>query len=87
MSDNDEKIVSPIQVGIALSHGMLPANRPGKLWAVIELSASNQATEEAKAGSDKSDSRLPLNINVVLDRSGSGEAGNTIPCRTTMSYQ
>lgn len=50
---------------------MLPANRPGKLWALVELSASNQATEEAKAGSDKSDSRLPLNINVVLDRSGS----------------
>jgi Ca-activated chloride channel family protein len=71
LSDNDEKIVSPIQVGIALSHGVLPANRPGKLWALVELSASNQATEEAKAVSDKSDSRLPLNINVVLDRSGS----------------
>lgn len=71
---NTGDIASSIQAQIGLSHGILPVNRPGKLWAVIELSAagSGQTGESADEACGKADpERLPLNINAVLDRSGS----------------
>ncbi|MDD4792201.1 MAG: VWA domain-containing protein [Firmicutes bacterium] len=71
---NTGSIASSIQAQIGLSHGMLTVNRPGKLWAVIELSAadSGRTGESADEACGKSDpGRLPLNINAVLDRSDS----------------
>jgi len=56
---------NPVQVEFSLSHGMIPPNVPGTIWAVIKLSAAPLKRE----GGEKK--RLPLNIGVVLDRSGS----------------
>ncbi|HON42016.1 MAG TPA: VWA domain-containing protein, partial [Bacillota bacterium] len=46
-----------------LSHSVLPVGRPGKLWAVVRLSSGSVQQGAAE--------RLPLNVGVVLDRSGS----------------
>jgi len=48
---------------VMLSHSVLPVGRPGKLWAVIKLSSGSKQQGAAE--------RLPLNVGVVLDRSGS----------------
>lgn len=68
-NESDRNVVSPIDARIGLSHGMLPANTPGKLWAVISLSANKEVT--GSTGSEPGSRRLPLNISMVLDRSGS----------------
>lgn len=52
-----------VQAQVMLSHSALPEGEPGKLWAVIKLSSGPE--QQGSAG------RLPLNVGVVLDRSGS----------------
>ena len=55
--------VDSVQAQVMLSHSVLPKGRPGKLWAVIKLSSGPVQQGAAE--------RLPLNVGVVLDRSGS----------------
>jgi len=55
--------VDSVQAQVMLSHSVLPVGRPGKLWAVIKLSSGSKQQGAAE--------RLPLNVGVVLDRSGS----------------
>jgi len=55
--------VSPIGARVELSHGMLPVGRPGTIYALISLVGKNTGEGTAE--------RLPLNVNMVLDRSGS----------------
>lgn len=55
--------VDSVQAQVMLSHSVLPVGRPGKLWAVIKLSSGPVQQGAAE--------RLPLNVGVVLDRSGS----------------
>jgi Ca-activated chloride channel family protein len=57
------RCASPIGARVELSHGVLPVGRPGKVYALISLIGKD--TGEGKA------ERLPLNMNMVLDRSGS----------------
>ena len=52
-----------VQAQVMLSHSVLPKGRPGKLWAVIKLSSGPKQQGAVE--------RLPLNVGVVLDRSGS----------------
>ena len=52
-----------VQAQVMLSHSVLPVGRPGKLWAVVKLSSGSVQQGAAE--------RLPLNVGVVLDRSGS----------------
>jgi Ca-activated chloride channel family protein len=52
-----------VQAQVILSHSVLPEGKPGKLWAIIKLSSGPKQQGAAE--------RLPLNVGVVLDRSGS----------------
>ncbi len=52
-----------VQAQVMLSHSVLPEGKPGKLWTVIKLSSGPKRQGTAE--------RLPLNVGVVLDRSGS----------------
>ncbi len=52
-----------MQAQVILSHSVLPKGKPGKLWAVVKLSSGPKQQGTAE--------RLPLNMGVVLDRSGS----------------
>lgn len=62
-SDNSSDHVGSVQAHVALSHQVLPVGVPGLLWAVVKLSSGADSREEME--------RLPLNLGVVLDRSGS----------------
>lgn len=55
--------IGPIEARVELSHGVLPVGRPGKIYALISLVGEN-------TGGSRAD-RLPLNMNMVMDRSGS----------------
>lgn len=55
---------TPVQVAVRLSHNLIPAGCAGMLWALLELRSSAVKME----GQSR---RLPLNIGLVLDRSGS----------------
>lgn len=55
--------VSPIGARVELSHRMLPVGRPGKIYALISLAGKNTGDNRAE--------RLPVNMNMVMDRSGS----------------
>lgn len=60
-----EKSENPIQVEFSLSHGLIQPNTSGTIWALVKLSAT------ALKPRSKEGQRLPLNIGLVLDRSGS----------------
>lgn len=55
---------SVVGVEVVLSHGMLMPGRPGSIWALVRLVAG-------KAETPGKDQRLPMNLALVLDRSGS----------------
>lgn len=55
--------LSPLTLNVRLSHALIPPHTPETLWAIIELDAP-----PAPSGKNK---RLPINIGLVLDRSGS----------------
>jgi Ca-activated chloride channel family protein len=55
---------APVRVEVALSHNMLWPGRSGSVWALVKLVAG-------KAETTGKDDRLPLNLALVLDRSGS----------------
>lgn len=54
---------SSLTLNVRLSHALIPPQTPETLWALIELHAP-----PAPCGKNK---RLPINIGLVLDRSGS----------------
>lgn len=54
----------PVRIAIRMSHNLIPPDRAGVIWALLELtSAAVRSGEESK--------RLPVNVGLVLDRSGS----------------
>ncbi len=53
-----------VRVEVSLSHNMLWPGRSGSVWALVKLTAG-------KAKTTGKDDRLPLNLALVLDRSGS----------------
>lgn len=57
-----------VRTEILLSHTLLPAEQPGVFWALVTLTGVRpRAAAQGAAGQE----RLPLNIGLVLDRSGS----------------
>ncbi|MGE5571592.1 MAG: vWA domain-containing protein [Bacteroidota bacterium] len=71
-----------VRTEILLSHGLLPVGQAGVFWALVTLTgirpkaeveagAEGGAEAGAKEGSEVQKERLPLNISLVLDRSGS----------------
>ena len=63
-SVESEEKGTAVRVEVALSHNMLWPGRPGSVWALVKLVAG-------KAETTGIDDRLPLNLALVLDRSGS----------------
>lgn len=61
---NEKPYRDPIQVLISPSHRVVPPGRPGTVWFLIKLTATKPDGLEAPR-------RLPLNLGLVLDRSGS----------------
>lgn len=60
-----------VRTEILLSHTLLPVEQPGVFWALVTLTGVRpRAAAQGAAGQE----RLPLNIGLVLDRSGSMEA-------------
>lgn len=55
-----------VKTEILLSHGLLPVGQPGVFWALVTLTG---VRPQAQGAAEKE--RLPLNIGLVLDRSGS----------------
>ncbi|MBE3519662.1 MAG: VWA domain-containing protein [Firmicutes bacterium] len=54
---------SSIALNVRLSHALIPPHTPQTLWALIEL--------EARPVPSRKNKRIPINIGLVLDRSGS----------------
>lgn len=54
---------SSLALNVRLSHALIPPHTPETLWALIEL--------EARPAPCRKNERIPINIGLVLDRSGS----------------
>lgn len=59
-----------VRMEILLSHALLPVGEPGVFWALVTLTGLSPNAKEAVHGGGGR-ARLPLNIGLVLDRSGS----------------
>ena len=61
---NEANWQDPLKVGLSLSQQAVPPEEPGAVWLLLTLTASKPDRPDAER-------RLPLNLGLVLDRSGS----------------